>query len=167
MPAEQVYPQSFQLEDVRYWIDHEGDYGHNAIFLDARNSAGLDPNNPGIWHPDMATLAGYGVKIIAPPLWMLVTTNAQQQIVPSAYAIAARDSGMDIITWSLERSGPLAAGGGWYYQSITPAINNDGDTLTLLDVLAREVGVIGVFSDWPATTTFYANCLKQIERASR
>ena len=30
--------------------------------------------------------------------------------------------------------------------------------LTLLDVLAKDVGVIGVFSDWPATTTFYANC---------
>ena len=28
----------------------------------------------------------------------------------------------------------------------------------VLDVLARDVGVIGVFSDWPATTTFYANC---------
>jgi glycerophosphoryl diester phosphodiesterase len=25
-------------------------------------------------------------------------------------------------------------------------------------VLARKVGVRGVFSDWPATTTFYANC---------
>jgi len=30
--------------------------------------------------------------------------------------------------------------------------------LRVLDVLARDVGVRGVFSDWPATTTFYANC---------
>ena len=66
-----------------------------------------------------------------------------------------------MIAWTLERSGPLANGGGWYYQSIPSATNNDGDTLTLLDVLARQVGVIGVFSDWPATTTFYANCLRQ------
>jgi glycerophosphoryl diester phosphodiesterase len=29
---------------------------------------------------------------------------------------------------------------------------------TVLDVLAKEVGIIGIFSDWPATTTFYANC---------
>jgi glycerophosphoryl diester phosphodiesterase len=29
----------------------------------------------------------------------------------------------------------------------------------VIDVLAREVGVIGIFSDWPATTTFYANCM--------
>jgi glycerophosphoryl diester phosphodiesterase len=30
--------------------------------------------------------------------------------------------------------------------------------LEVLDVLAREVGVRGVFSDWPATVTFYASC---------
>ena len=28
-----------------------------------------------------------------------------------------------------------------------------------LDVLANEVGVLGVFSDWPATVSFYANCM--------
>jgi glycerophosphoryl diester phosphodiesterase len=30
---------------------------------------------------------------------------------------------------------------------------------TVLDVLARDVGILGIFSDWPATTTFYANCM--------
>ncbi|PIE41790.1 MAG: glycerophosphodiester phosphodiesterase, partial [Gammaproteobacteria bacterium] len=54
--------------------------------------------------------------------------------------------------------GPLKEGGGWYYQSIKDITNNDGDMLQLLDVLARQVGVLGVFSDWPATVTFYANC---------
>ena len=29
----------------------------------------------------------------------------------------------------------------------------------LLDVLAQDVGVKGVFSDWPATVTYYANCM--------
>ena len=164
---DQVYPQSFLLEDVRYWIDHEGAYGNQAVFLDGRDSNGLDPLNPGTWQPDMATLAGFGVNIIAPPLWMLVTTNEQEQIVPSPYAVSAKAEGLDMTAWSLERSGPLAGGGGWYYQSISPAINNDGDTFTLLDVLARQVGVIGVFSDWPATTTFYANCLKRLQSASR
>jgi glycerophosphoryl diester phosphodiesterase len=28
-----------------------------------------------------------------------------------------------------------------------------------LDVLAREVGILGIFSDWPATVTYYANCM--------
>jgi len=27
-----------------------------------------------------------------------------------------------------------------------------------LDVLARQVGIIGMFSDAPATLTYYANC---------
>ena len=63
-----------------------------------------------------------------------------------------------IITWTLERSGLLEKGGGWYYQTIKNATNNNGDMLVVLDVLAQDVGVIGVFSDWPATVTYYANC---------
>ena len=51
-------------------------------------------------------------------------------------------------------------GGGFYYQSLPPGtINNDGDMLEVLDVLAQDVGIIGIFSDWPATVTFYANCM--------
>ena len=30
--------------------------------------------------------------------------------------------------------------------------------MVLMDVLAQDVGIVGLFSDWPATTTFYANC---------
>jgi glycerophosphoryl diester phosphodiesterase len=31
--------------------------------------------------------------------------------------------------------------------------------LKALDALARKVGVEGVFSDWPGTVTYYANCM--------
>ena len=31
--------------------------------------------------------------------------------------------------------------------------------LELTHTLASKVGVLGLFSDWPATTTFYANCM--------
>ena len=31
--------------------------------------------------------------------------------------------------------------------------------MTVLDVLARQVGIIGIFSDWPAAVTYYANCM--------
>jgi glycerophosphoryl diester phosphodiesterase len=24
--------------------------------------------------------------------------------------------------------------------------------------LARDVGIVGIFSDWPATVSYYANC---------
>jgi glycerophosphoryl diester phosphodiesterase len=92
-------------------------------------------------------------------MWVLVTLDGKGRIVPSSYAIEAKRLGFDIITWTLERSGPLFSGGGYYYQSVTGAIHGDGDTYEMLDVLARDVGVLGVFSDWPATVTYYANCM--------
>jgi glycerophosphoryl diester phosphodiesterase len=96
--------------------------------------------------------------VIVPPIWMLLDVGEAGALVPSAYAQGARVAGLDVIPWTLERSGPLAGGGGWYYQSVADAIDRDGDVYEVLDVLARHVGVIGVFSDWPATTTYNASC---------
>lgn len=161
IPASDVYPQSFQLEDVEYWLKAEPEFGKQAVFLDDRDETtkGFDNMRPETWKPSMQELADKGVKILAPPLWMLVTAK-DGKIVPSVYAEEAKKAGLGLISWSLERSGPLKDGGGYYYQSIKDVVDRDGDTLALLDVLARDIGVIGVFSDWPATTTFYANCMK-------
>lgn len=159
--ASQVFPQSFNLDDVKYWIANAPEFAEQAVYLDGRDEqAGFDPQNSATWSPSMDALAADGVKIIAPPLWMLVTLDNNKAIIPSEYANAANAAGLKIIAWSLERSGPLSqGGGGWYYQSIADAIDNEGDTFELLDVLAKDVGVIGVFSDWPATVTYYANCM--------
>lgn len=89
---------------------------------------------------------------------MLVTLE-DGKIVPSLYAKEANAAGLNIITWTLERSGPLKTGGGWYYQSIEEATTSDGIMFELLDVLAQDVGAVGVFSDWPATTSYYASCM--------
>ncbi len=154
-----VYAQSFDLNDVRYWIENEPDFGQQAVYLDGRYDDPLfDFRNPSTWSPTMFELVEIGVNYIAPPMWMLLDTDSANNIEPSIYAMSAKAVGLDIIAWTLERSGPLAEGGGWYYQSVKPAINNDGDMLTVLDILAQDVGVKGVFSDWPATVTFYANC---------
>ncbi len=56
-------------------------------------------------------------------------------------------------------SGPLNDGGGWYYRTIAETIDDDGDMYALLDVLAQDVGIRAIFSDWPATVTYYANCM--------
>ncbi|GGP87918.1 glycerophosphodiester phosphodiesterase family protein [Shewanella ulleungensis] len=159
--ASQVFPQSFNLDDVKYWIANAPEFAEQAVYLDGRDSeAGFDPQNSATWSPSMDTLAADGVKIIAPPLWMLVTLDDNNTIVPSEYANAANAAGLKIIAWSLERSGLLSqGGGGWYYQSIADVIDNEGDTYELVDVLAKDVGVIGIFSDWPATVTYYANCM--------
>ena len=88
----------------------------------------------------------------------MLALNDNREIVPSEYAKAAKDAGLELIGWSLERDGPLNKGGGFYH-SVKAAVDRDGDTLTVLDVLAKQVGVRAMFSDWPATTTFYANCM--------
>jgi glycerophosphoryl diester phosphodiesterase len=106
----------------------------------------------------MEQLVGDGVQIIAPPMWMLLTVDDNGKVVPSVYAQKAKAAGLDIITWTLERSGLLVFGGGWYYQTTKGAIDNDGDMMIVLDVLAQDVGIVGIFSDWPATVTYSANC---------
>ncbi|MFC4272324.1 glycerophosphodiester phosphodiesterase family protein [Sneathiella chungangensis] len=155
-----VFPQSFNLDDVLYWIEKEPEFGAQAVFLDGRYRGNrLNPDDRASFSPSMQELADKGVNYIAPPIWMLLSLDESGKIIPSAYAREAKKAGLKIITWTLERSGPLDEGGGWYYRSVQDAINNDGDVMTVLDVLAKEVGVVGVFSDWPATTTYYANCM--------
>ncbi len=80
--------------------------------------------------------------------------------MPSRSARAARAAGLELVTWTLERSGNLAAPNkGFYYRTIDAAVTREGDVLEVVDVLARDVGVRGIFSDWPATVSFYAGCV--------
>ena len=160
VPPEDVFAQSFLFDDVLYWIENEPEFGAQAVYLDPRSiGPDFDSNDPGTWSPNMQELADQGVQIIAPPMQFLVTLDENGEIVPSAYAIEAKAAGMEIITWTLERSGPLTDGGGSYYQTVSDAINNSGDMYNVLDVLAQDVGILGIFSDWPATVTYYANCM--------
>ncbi|MBR1213393.1 glycerophosphodiester phosphodiesterase [Bradyrhizobium sp. JYMT SZCCT0180] len=160
IPASDVFAQSFNLSDVLFWIKTEPAFGAQAVYLEDRyEKQGLDPAKPETWKPSMAELKSSGVRILAPPIWTMLTLNDNKEIIPSEYAKAAKAAGLDLIGWSLERDGPLNKGGGFYHRSVKPAIDRDGDTLTVLDVLAKQVGIRGMFSDWPATTTFYASCM--------
>jgi glycerophosphoryl diester phosphodiesterase len=159
IPASDVWAQSFNLDDILYWIKNEPEFGAQAVYLDGSYSiGGWNPNTPATWVHQMDELKAMGVNFIAPPLWVLLTLE-DGKIVPSTYAVEARRAGLNIITWSLERSGPLQNGGGWYYRSITDAINSDGAMYQVIDVLAQDVGVTGIFSDWPATVSYYASCM--------
>ena len=159
IPASDVFAQSFNLADVLHWVKTEPAFGAQAVYLEDRyERQGLDPAKPATWKPSMAELKAQGVNILAPPIWVMLKLDDRNEIVPSEYARAAKGAGLDLIGWSLERDGPLNKGGGFYHRSIKAAIDRDGDTLTVLDVLAKQVGIRGMFSDWPATTTFYASC---------
>jgi glycerophosphoryl diester phosphodiesterase len=156
-----VFPQSFNYGDILYWIENDSRFGRQAVYLDGRYSdTAFDHTDPTTWSPTMEDLVAEGVKIIAPPIWMLLSVDDDGDIAPSIYAQAAKAAGLEIITWTLERSGLLKDGGGWYYQTITEVIDNDGDMFEVLHVLAKDVGIKGIFSDWPATVTYYDNCVR-------
>jgi len=154
-----VWPQSFNVDDVIYWVKNTN-FGDQAVALDDKYEATEEEYRA--WH---TILKDSDVKIVAPPMWMLVKhdPNTELGIAPSAYAESAKEHGLNIITWTLERTGPGL--NGWYWQSLTEPVENldknavDGFKYALLHVLSQDVGVLGVFSDWPATTTFYANCM--------
>ncbi|WP_370635024.1 glycerophosphodiester phosphodiesterase family protein [Cognatishimia sp. MH4019] len=159
IPASDVWAQSFNLEDVLYWIENEPEFGAQAVYLvDHYNEEGFDPQDPASWPRPLAEYAELGVNFIAPPTWILVAVE-NGEIVPSEWAKQAQAAGLNIITWTIERSGPLTTGGGWYYQTIEEVTSSDGVMYELIDVLAQDVGVAGIFSDWPATVSYYASCM--------
>jgi glycerophosphoryl diester phosphodiesterase len=154
VPPERVWLQSFELPDILYWLAREPQFARQAVYLDDAESPRELPDAA-----QLAQLHAQGVRYWAPALFALLALDEHGEIVPSSSAVDARAAGLQLITWSLERSGTLGTGSnGFYYQTIDRAIRREGDVFRVLDVLARKVGVRGVFSDWPATTTFYANC---------
>jgi glycerophosphoryl diester phosphodiesterase len=166
-----VFAQSFNLADVVQWIHEFLTFGLQAVYLISENPADKLAGPPSDINEHPPTLEEFvevrnlGVNIIAPPMPVLVESSGNKEIKPSKYAERARQAGFDLISWTTERSGRivedvLEGGDIFYYQTTLDALTNDGDILRTIDVLAHDVGIIGLFSDWPATTTFYANCLK-------
>ena len=157
-----VWAQSFNKDDILYWIQKEARFGKQAVYLDDIDPTS-NPPVPPLTLAELHELKAKGVKIIAPPMPALLSVNAAGQIVPSQYALDIKGLGFDIITWTFERSDLRrgAAFGGFYYyfDPLGVAIKKDSDMYKALDVLAREVGILGIFSDWPATVTYYANCM--------
>jgi glycerophosphoryl diester phosphodiesterase len=155
-----VWPQSFNLDDVLYWIRNEPRYGKQAVYLDD-----IDPgaNVPRLTVEELHQLHSQGVRILAPPIPALLAVNELDEIVPSQYALDIKGAGLDIITWSFERSdlrrGAAFAGFYWAFDPQGRAVRKDSDMYGALDVLARDVEILGIFSDWPATVTYFANCM--------
>ena len=80
---------------------------------------------------------------------MLVTQTSNGQVAATDFARSVKASGLKIITWTFESARTTAAVYG----------ERPGLMLETLDLLAQDIGVSGVFSDWPGTVTYYANCL--------
>ena len=157
-----VFAQSFNPNDVVYWIQNEPRFGKQAVYLDDIDPT-ANPPVPPLTLQELQLRKSQGVKIIAPPILALLSVNAAGAIVPSQYAQTIKSLGFDIITWSFERADLRrgASNAGFYY-SFDPqgvAVKKDSDMYKALDVLAKQVGILGIFSDWPGTVTYYANCM--------
>ncbi|MGC4001314.1 MAG: glycerophosphodiester phosphodiesterase family protein [Anaeromyxobacter sp.] len=157
-----AFPQSFNVDDVLYWVRNTG-YGRQAVFLDGVNPT-VTPAVPRLSLQQLRDLRRQGVRIVAPPMWALLSVNDAGAIVPSEYARDIRASGLDIITWTFERADLRqgASKGGWYYlfDPQGKAVKTDSDMYKALDVLAKDVRILGIFSDWPATVSYYASCMR-------
>ena len=167
IPASEVYPQSFDLNDVLYWVAGTPQFGARAVLLDGRDPVEMHRNPPLI--REFESLRARGVETIAPPVATLLRSSADGSgIEPSEYALRARAAGLRIVSWTVERSGRFAEDvlprrGAFYYGSILDSLKGDGDVFRVIHALGEGVGVDGLFSDWPATTTFYDNCMQRVE----
>lgn len=162
-----VWAQSFNVNDVLYWIDNTR-YGKQAVYLLDYSATADDiviqaPFDQMDRDEYFKMLKKRGVRIVAPPVPALLRVH-DGEVVPSALAKQLQSHGFDIITWTFERSDVRqgAAQAGFYYDfdPTGAAIKKDADIYKALDVLAKEVKILGIFSDWPATVTYYANCMK-------
>jgi glycerophosphoryl diester phosphodiesterase len=123
----------------------------------------VSPPIPRLTRAELSAIKRSGVRIIAPPIFALLAVDGAGRIVPSEYAKDIKAAGLDVIAWTFERSdlrrGAAPAGFYWLFDPQGVAVKKDADMYEALDVLAREVRILGIFSDWPATVTYYANCM--------
>jgi glycerophosphoryl diester phosphodiesterase len=157
-----VFAQSFNKNDILYWVRHEPQFGRQAVYLDDIDPT-VSPPLPRISLAELRDLRRAGVRIIAPPIFALLAVDSNDRIVPSQYALDIKNTGFDIITWSFERADRRRGAGpaGFYYlfDPDSRAVKKDSDMYQALDALAQQVRIRGIFSDWPATVTYYANCM--------
>jgi len=166
-----AWPQSFNVNDILYWIKHTA-YGKQAVFLvdydDVKNNILLfDTTGKQLEKKEdqlkfFMELRKAGVQIVAPAMPALLAVNGSR-VVPSQLAKDLKGMGFDIITWTFERAdlrqGASKAGFYFDFDPTGAAIKKDSDMYKALDVLAREVKILGIFSDWAATVTYYASCM--------
>ncbi len=142
---DRVFLQSFSWNVIEYWLGHYPQYAKNVVFLDGR---GRNPSFRSS-QPNMESLYEKGLRIIAPPIPMLLEMNEQGALQETRYASHALAAGLDLISWTFESG----------LSDIPGFSKTESDRVWVLHALRDEAKVRGVFSDWPNTVTRYANCM--------
>jgi glycerophosphoryl diester phosphodiesterase len=157
-----VWLQSFNKNDVLYWLAHAPQFGKQAVYLDSIDPT-VNPPIPPQTTQELNALYQAGGRYFAPPMFALLALDAQDNVVQSQYALDIKAAGFKIITWTFERAdlrhGASQAGFYYLFDPQGRAIKKDADMYKALDVLAKQVKIKGIFSDWPATVSFYASCM--------
>jgi glycerophosphoryl diester phosphodiesterase len=149
IPTEDIWIQSATEEDIEYLATT--DYGMQAVALDFDDTRNRSDDKAWLMH-----MMDIGAKIVAPPMWKLVEPNpkageeGELDMVASQMALDAKELGLQIITWTLERtSAPLEKPAGTDYFWLTlqgMGLNlTEGSNMDLLHVLAMDVGIEGIF----------------------
>jgi glycerophosphoryl diester phosphodiesterase len=151
-----AFPQSFNVNDILYWIKNTP-YGKQAVFLvdyDADknkillfDTTGKQLESRADQLKFFAELRNAKVQIVAPAMPALLAVSGNR-VVPSQLAKDLKDLGFDIISWTFERAdlrqGASPAGFYFDFDPTGAAIKKDSDMYKALDVLAREVKIIGI-----------------------
>jgi glycerophosphoryl diester phosphodiesterase len=166
-----AWPQSFNANDVLHWVKNTA-YGKQAVFLIDYDAATdnillFDTTGRKLESREeqlefLMELRKAKVEVIAPAMPALLAVEGAR-VVPSQFAKDLRAMRFQIITWTFERSdlrqGASQAGFYFDFDPTGAAIRKDSDMYKALDVLAKDVEILGIFSDWPATVSYYASCM--------
>jgi len=151
--SQRVSPQSFVFTDIQHWIAQSPAFADQVVYLDPRGrQVGFRPSLA-----DMQTLRAQGVTTLAPPIPMLLQLDDQGRIQATDYARYAHQAGLKLMTWTFE-NGAATDPDNWLYRSLPQYVQHESQILEVLHALHTQAGISGIFSDWPATTTYYANC---------
>ncbi len=151
-----VHPQSFSIDDVRHWIANHPEFADQVVYLDPR---GRDRD----FRPTLASmqeLKAAGVTTLAPPMPMLLSRGTDGALEASEYARLAREADLRLITWTFE-AGDATDPQNWLYMNIPGYVAEESQMLEVLHALTEKAGIDGIFSDWPGTVTYYANCFER------
>ncbi len=148
-----IHPQSFNIEDVKHWINNHPEFADQTVYLDPR---GRNPEfEPTL--ENMQALKRAGVTTLAPPMPMLLTRGADGSLEASPYARFAKAANLRLITWTFE-AGDATDPKNWLYMNLPGYMRTESQMLEVLHALREEARIDGIFSDWPGTVTYYANC---------
>ncbi|EKX43403.1 hypothetical protein GUITHDRAFT_110525 [Guillardia theta CCMP2712] len=173
VPPSLLFPQTFSKQHATRWLS-KYPIAKNTVLL--YSPGGQEQNGKDTWETtykgwfEELQRLGQPIKFAGLPLNEVISANDALggSFSPTEPVRYLKEQGIEIIVWTLERSGAVPSG--WYlgvqqgnastgtHGNVQSAVRKDADIYLLLDVLFKEVGVYGVFSDWPGTVTHYLNC---------